>query len=86
MKKVFYGIVTLMVFSCGNSAEDLEQKTLDMSIANVCNCFEANKEDWLAYQKCKSRVQTGHILLEDKPALLEAFDKAVADCNKYFKD
>lgn len=87
MKSTLLILSCIVIFtSCGPSESEVKQKIVDVSIANVCDCYDANKSDWLAYQQCKERIQTGRILLEDDAEGLTEFEVQIKECDQYFKD
>ena len=82
------GLTSLVfVTSCGPSKEELDKKVLDTAISNVCNCYETNKGDWLAYRKeCNQQIESMRILLSDNEESLNKFEEEIELCNKYFKE
>ena len=52
MKKLVFVVATaLVMISCGPSKEEADQQVVDNAVKSVCDCFEKNKADWLAYKK-----------------------------------
>jgi hypothetical protein len=76
----------LVMVSCGLSEEEVKQLVLDSSIAEVCDCFEKNQGDWLAYkQECTELANSMLTIITDEEEL-KKFDESVAECDKYHKD
>lgn len=88
MKKVVFVLATtVMIISCGPSKEEADQQVVDNAVNSVCNCFEKNKEDWLAYKKeCNSTIETMRFLIEENPDGLKQFEERIAECDKYHKE
>jgi hypothetical protein len=88
MKKVVFVIATaLIMISCGPSKEEADQMVVDTAIQSVCDCFEKNQGDWLAYRKeCSSTAETMRFLIDDNVEGLKQFETRIAECNKYHKE
>ena len=87
MKKSIFVLVTaLAMISCGPSEAEVKQQVVDTAIQSVCNCFDNNQGDWLAYKKdCNEKIETMRYLIDDNAEGLKQFEAKVVECNKYFK-
>ncbi|MDG1477189.1 MAG: hypothetical protein P8Q14_08590 [Vicingaceae bacterium] len=88
MKKVVFVLgVALLMVSCGPSEAEVKQQVVDTAMQSVCDCFERNQGDWLAYRKeCGSTVETMRFLIDDDVEGLKQFEAKIAECDKYFKE
>lgn len=88
MKKVVFVLATtVMIISCGPSKEEADQQVVDNAVKSVCDCFEKNKADWLAYKKeCNTTIETMRFLMEDNPDGLKQFETRIAECDVYHKE
>jgi len=79
--------IALAAVSCGPSQEEIEQTMFDEDVQSVCECFEANQHDWLAYnQECMEKANTVHSIWKDNPERLKELQEKIAECDKYHKD
>jgi hypothetical protein len=88
MKKVVFVIATaLIMISCGPSKEEADQMVVDTAIQSVCDCFERNQGDWLAYKKeCNGKIETMRFLIDDNVEGLKQFEENWVECDKYHKE
>jgi len=88
MKKVILTMsAALVLLSCGPSAEEVKEKTRTGAMNMVCNCFNANQGDWLAYKKdCQTKVKTARYLLSEDAEGLKQLEEKIIECDIYFKE
>jgi hypothetical protein len=88
MKKVIFAVATAVVMvSCGPSETEVKQQLVDTAMQSVCDCFEKNQGDWLAYRKeCNETVKTMRLLLDEDIEGLKQFETRITECDKYHKE
>ncbi|MDB4533788.1 hypothetical protein N9242_02880 [Vicingaceae bacterium] len=88
MKKLVFVVATaLVMISCGPSEAEVKQQAVDTAIKQVCDCFERNQGDWLAYKKeCNEKIETMRIIIDDNVEGLKQFEDRIAECDKYHKE
>jgi len=88
MKKIVFTLTTdIALVSCGPSEDEVKQEIVDTAIKTVCDCFEKNQSDWLAYKtECYEKVETMRIVLEDDKEGLKQFEASIEECDQYHKE
>lgn len=57
MKKIALIVGTaLIMVSCGPSEAEVKQQIRDTAMQSVCDCFEKNQGNWLAYKKSVTQL------------------------------
>ena len=77
----------LLAVSCGPSEAEKEQAMFDADVQSMCDCFEANKGDWLTYrQEGAKKVNMVRATWKNFPERLVVLEEKIAECDKYHKD
>ena len=88
MKKIVFVLgITFLMVSCGPGEAEVKQQVVDTAMQSVCDCFEKNQNDFLAYkQECNETIKTMRFLIGENEEGLKQFEDRIAECDKYQKE
>ena len=76
-------VLSMALGSCGKSEEEKEKEVFDKALETVCQCYEKNKDDWLALKQECPQLNAGLLkMYADDKDKVAAINKKIQECDK----